>query len=218
MNRLTLTMVLVVSIGGCLLILFLPATAGSWRMPGNQQGYEPAQPIAFSHHLHAGELGIQCLYCHQGAEKSRTAGIPTAETCMNCHRYVTASLSLMRKEDLAAQAENRKPQPVVSDELRKLFDALAVDETMTPDPQRQQPIAWVRVHDLPDFVYFDHRAHVHAGVTCQYCHGPVEAMQRVRQDSSLSMGWCVNCHREATRDGVNGQPALASIDCVTCHY
>ncbi len=216
MNRLTLTIVLLVSIGGCLLIL--SASYGTWRMPGNQQGYEPEQPIAFSHHLHAGELGIQCLYCHQGAEISRMAGVPSAETCMNCHRYVTASLSLIRQEDLAAQTENRQPQPVVSTELQKLYDALAVDKTMTPDPQRERPIEWVRVHDLPDFVYFDHRAHVQAGVTCQYCHGPVETMQRVRQYSSLLMGWCVNCHRDATRDGVNGQSVQASTDCVTCHY
>jgi hypothetical protein len=216
MSRFPTTTVLLVAIAGCLLLL--SATAGSWHLPGNQQGYEPVQPIAFSHHLHAGELGIQCLYCHQGAETSRTAGIPAADTCMNCHRYVTAPLSLMRKEDTAAQAANRSPQLIVSDELRKLFDALAVDDTMTPDPRRQRPIAWVRVHDLPDFVYFNHSAHVQIGVTCQYCHGPVETMQRVRQYSSLSMGWCVNCHRDTTLHGVNGKRAQASTDCVTCHY
>lgn len=216
MNRLPLTMVLLVSTAGCLLLL--SASAGSWRLPGNQQDYEPMQPIAFSHQLHAGELGIQCLYCHQGAEFGRTAGVPTAEICLNCHRYVTAPLSLLRNEDATALAENRKPQPIVSDELRKLYDALAVDQTMTPNPRLQRPIEWVRVHDLPDFVYFNHGAHVQAGVTCQYCHGPVESMQRVRQHSSLSMGWCVNCHRDATLHGVNGKPAQASIDCATCHF
>ena len=126
MSRLTITMVLVAGIGGCLLIL--TATAGSWHLPGNNQGYEPVQPIAFSHHLHAGELGIQCLYCHHGAEVSRTAGLPAAETCLNCHRFVTAPLSLMRQEDEAAQKEKRQPRPVVSDELKKLYDALAVDD------------------------------------------------------------------------------------------
>ncbi len=216
MSRLPTTMVLLVSIAGCLLLL--SATAGSWHLPGNQEGYEPVQPIAFSHHLHAGELGIQCLYCHPGAETSRTAGIPSGDTCMNCHHYVTAPLSLMRQEDAAAQAANRPPQLVVSDELRKLYDAMAVDRTMTPDPQRQRPIEWVRVHDLPDFVYFNHSAHVQIGVTCQHCHGPVETMQRVRQYSSLSMGWCVSCHRDATLHGVNGKRAEASTDCATCHY
>jgi hypothetical protein len=215
MSRLTVTLVLTVSIAGSLLIL--SAAARSWHLPGNQQGYEPAQPIAFSHQLHAGELGIQCLYCHHGAEQSRHAGIPTAETCLNCHRHVTAPLALMRAEDALAQQENRSPQPVLSAELQKLYETLAVDDQMNPDPDRQQPIAWVRVHDLPDFVYFDHRAHVAAGVTCQECHGPVETMDRVRQEHSLSMGWCVNCHRDATLHGVNGKAVKASTDCATCH-
>ena len=216
MSRLTITMVLVAGIGGCLLIL--TATAGSWHLPGNNQGYEPVQPIAFSHHLHAGELGIQCLYCHHGAEVSRSAGLPAADTCLNCHRFVTGRLALMRKEDEAAQKEKRPPKPVVSEELKKLYDALAVDAKMNLDPQRQRPVEWVRVHDLPDFVYFDHRAHVHAGVTCQECHGPVETMDRVRQFQSLSMGWCVNCHRDATQHGVNGKTVKASTDCATCHF
>lgn len=216
MSRLTITMVLVAGIGGCLLIL--SALADTWHLPGNNEGYEPAQPIAFSHQLHAGELGIQCLYCHHGAEVSRNAGLPAAETCLNCHRFVTAPLSLMRQEDEAAQKENRERRPVVSDELKKLYDALAVDEQMNPDPQRQRPIEWVRVHDLPDFAYFDHSAHVQAGVACQECHGPVETMHRMRQHSSLSMGWCVNCHRDATAQGVNGKPVQASTDCATCHF
>ena len=216
MSRLTITILLVICIGGGLLVL--STTAGSWHLPGNNQGYEPVQPIAFSHHVHAGELGIQCLYCHHGAEVSRTAGLPATETCLNCHRYVTARLSLIRDENAAAQEEKREPKTIVSDELKELFDALAVDDEMNPDPARAQPIEWVRVHDLPDFVYFNHGAHVHAGVDCQECHGPVETMDRVRQYSSLSMGWCVNCHRDATRDGVNGKSVHASTDCVTCHY
>ncbi|MCL4850701.1 MAG: hypothetical protein KJZ78_04885, partial [Bryobacteraceae bacterium] len=81
-----------------------------------------------------------------------------------------------------------------------------------------QPIAWTKVHHLPDFVYFDHRPHVNAGVTCQECHGPVETMERVRQVSDLSMGWCVNCHRNANRTGVAGKPVQASIDCSACHF
>ena len=81
-----------------------------------------------------------------------------------------------------------------------------------------QPVPWVQVHNLPDYVYFDHRAHVAAGVACQSCHGPVESMERVSQFSSLSMGWCVNCHRETTANGVNGQAVHASTDCAICHY
>ncbi len=215
MSRLTITMVLLAGIGGCLLLL--SATANSWHLPGNNQGYEPVQPIAFSHQLHAGELGIQCLYCHSGAEVSRTAGLPTGETCLNCHRYVTATLAAMRAEDAAAEKEKRAPKPVISEELKKLYDAMAVDAQMNPDPQHARPIEWVRVHNLPDFVHFDHRAHVQAGVACQHCHGPVETMYRMRQFSTLEMGWCVNCHRDANAHGLNGKRVNASIDCATCH-
>ena len=81
-----------------------------------------------------------------------------------------------------------------------------------------KPIAWKRIHKLPDFVYFDHRAHITASVQCQQCHGPIETMERVRQYETLSMGWCVNCHRDVNETGVAGRQVHASIDCVTCHY
>jgi hypothetical protein len=188
-------------------------------VPGNHQGYEPAQPIAFSHRLHAGELQISCLYCHAGAEQSRHAGIPASNVCMNCHKSVVASLGAVKDEDNQAAQEKRKPKLVVSTELRKLFDALALDEKLQPDPTKApMPIAWVRVHNLPAFAYFDHRAHVNVGVACQRCHGAVETMERVRQVEDLSMGWCVNCHREASRSGVAGKKVHASIDCAACHY
>jgi hypothetical protein len=166
------------------------------------------QPIAYSHRLHAGEMQIQCQYCHFGADKSRHAGIPPASVCMNCHKFVTASLGAVRAEDEDAAKEKRAPRPIVSPELRKLYDAV---NTGTP-------IAWNRIHSLPDFVYFDHRPHVNAGVACQQCHGPVEAMERVRQVSDLTMGWCVNCHRDSNRTGVAGRTVYASINCSTCHY
>ena len=192
---------------------------GSYHLPGNHQGYEPTQPIAFSHRLHAGELQISCLYCHAGAEQSRHAGIPASNVCMNCHKSVTASLGAVRDEEKQAQQENRKPMLVESTELRKLYDALALDEKLQPDAAKApMPIAWVRVHNLPDFAYFDHRAHVNVGVACQRCHGAVETMERVRQVEDLSMGWCVNCHREANRTGVAGKRVHASIDCAACHY
>lgn len=184
----------------------IPKLSG-YRLPGNQQGYEPTQPIAFSHRLHAGELEIACLYCHAGAEVGRHAGIPATSVCMNCHKSVTASFGALR--------ENPK---AVSPELRKLFDSYGLDENLKRDPSKAVPLPWVRVHDLPDFAYFDHRAHVHAGVACRTCHGPVETMERVRQVESLSMGWCVNCHREVNVRGVAGNRVHASLDCAACHY
>jgi hypothetical protein len=212
-----LTIVLGVAL--CFSLLLLGSRAAMFHVPGNQQDYEPAQPIAYSHRLHAGELQIQCQYCHYGADKSRHAGIPAAGVCMNCHRFVTASPGAVRAEDLQASNEKRPPRPVVSPELKKLYDALALDSHMQRDPNRSlQPIAWTRIHALPAFVYFDHRAHVNAGVECQRCHGPVESMERVRQVADLSMGWCVNCHREANRTGIAGKRVNASTDCSTCHY
>jgi len=192
---------------------------GTWPLPGSQQGYEPLQPIAYSHLLHAGELQIDCLYCHSGAETSRHAGIPSASTCMNCHKFITASLGALRAEDELAQQENRRPREIVSPEVAKIYAALGLAEDRERDPSAQtRPIEWVKVHNLPDYVYFDHRAHVSAGVRCQTCHGPVETMERLRQAEDLSMGWCVNCHRDVTENGLAGKAVSASIDCVTCHY
>ena len=193
--------------------------SGSLHIPGNQQDYEPPQPIAFSHRLHAGEMQIACLYCHSGAERSRHAGIPAASTCMNCHKFVTAPLGSLRAEDDLAKKENRRPQPIVSPEIQKIYDALALNGEMARDPQKTpQPIEWTRVYRLPDFAYFNHSAHVNTGVACQQCHGPVETMERVRQVPDLTMGWCVNCHRNANVSGIAGKPVRASIDCSTCHY
>ncbi len=217
MSSRIITVVLLVGLFFGLLAL-VPGMRGL-RLPGNQQGYEPVQPIAFSHRLHAGEMQISCLYCHSAAEKSRHAGIPAASVCMNCHKYVTAPLGAIRAEDELAKEEKRQPQRIVSPELQKLYSALALDEKMQPDSaKRLTPIAWVKVHNLPDFAYFDHRAHVNAGVTCQRCHGPVETMEQMRQVEDLTMGWCVNCHREVNRVGVAGKTVQASIDCATCHY
>lgn len=209
------------------------------HLPGNQVGYEPAQPVAFSHRLHAGELNVSCLYCHSGAERSRHAGIPAESTCMNCHRFVAATRGAVRAEDEAAQREQRAPRRIVSPDIQKLYDALALNDNMQRDPSRRPtPIAWIKIHNLPDFVYFNHAPHVNAGVKCQACHGPVETMERVRQVNDLGMGWCVNCHRGVDRAGLDGAgnftsapaPAAtkaatpvtrrvyASIDCSTCHY
>ena len=200
------------------LVPLLPRLSAA-LLPGNQQGYEPTQPIAFSHRLHAGELQVSCLYCHADAEKGRHAGIASATVCMNCHRSVTAPLRDVRAEAELAKEEKRPPRTIITPELAKLYAALALDDKMQPDPTRAAtPIRWVKVHHLPSFTRFDHGAHVNAGVDCQHCHGPVETMERVRQAESLSMGWCVRCHREAQENGVAGRAVRPSNDCTTCHH
>lgn len=205
-----------------LVILGVAGLAADWeslRLPGNDQGYEPDQPIAFSHRLHAGEMQIDCLYCHTAAETSRHAGFPPADTCMNCHQYVRAPMGAVREEQEQAEAEGREPRRIVSPEIRKIYEALGLDDELKPDPDRSaKPLEWIKIHNLPDYVYFNHAAHVNAGVQCQECHGPVETMERVRQVEDLSMGWCVNCHRDTAAGGINGRIVQPSTDCGACHY
>jgi len=215
-NRLVRTALLAGLAFGCAFLIY---HWNDFYWTGNQQSYEPVQPIAFSHQLHSGKLQIACLYCHSGAEKSRHAGIPAAGVCMNCHRLVTASRETVIEEYQKAQQERRPARPVISAELQKLYDALGLDEKLQRDPAKKTAaIAWVRVHNLPAFSCFDHRPHVTAGVACQECHGPVETTERVRQVGDLSMGWCVNCHRETGRTGVSGKNVRPSTDCASCHY
>jgi hypothetical protein len=195
------------------------AQTTSVRLPGNNQGYEPEQPIAYSHRLHAGELGIDCFYCHFGARTSRHAGIPSASVCMNCHKHVTAPFDDVLQERVRAELEGREPAPIVSAEMRKLYDALGLGEDLVFDPDATPaPIEWVRVHNLPDFVFFDHSVHVARGVACQTCHGPVEGMERVSQFSDLSMGWCMDCHRGTPAQLDGSTDEHVSTDCAACHY
>ncbi|HUY33533.1 MAG TPA: cytochrome c3 family protein [Pirellulales bacterium] len=217
-NRLLSIVLLVGLVVVCVALVF---RLKSYPLAGNQQGYEPVQPIAFSHRLHAGELEIACLYCHNGAERTRHAGIPAASVCMNCHRLVTGDSKLTTREYLRALRTNQPPRPVVSAELQQLYDHLGLDEHHQPDPKKtrqRRAIPWVRVHRLPAYAGFDHRAHMHAGLKCQRCHGPVETMERVRQVEDLSMGWCVECHREPGLADSAGPNAQASTDCAVCHY
>jgi hypothetical protein len=139
---------------------------------------------------------------------------------MNCHRFVTATWGAVRAESDIAKEVGRRPETIVSPEIAKIYAAMGLDKTgQQRDPNTEpEPIAWTKVHNLPDFAYFDHRAHVNAGVVCQSCHGPVETMERVRQFEDLSMGWCVNCHRQSNATGIKGKTVHASIDCATCHY
>jgi hypothetical protein len=126
-------------------------------------GYEPTQPIPFSHAQHAGKLGMDCRYCHNTVEETAMAAVPPAATCMNCHELVTKD----------------------SEKVAGLIDAWRTGKT----------IRWVRVHDLPDYVYFDHSAHVTRGIGCVSCHGRIDRMEVVHQVEPLSMGWCLDCHR-----------------------
>ncbi|MBD3224776.1 MAG: cytochrome C [Caldithrix sp.] len=127
-------------------------------------GYRPEQPVPYSHKLHAGDMGMDCRYCHTNVEQSAHANVPSTQTCMNCHTNVAT-------------------------ESEKL---LLVRESWASG----KPIEWVRVHSLPDYAYFDHSAHITAGVGCESCHGNVAAMEVVEQKKPLSMGWCLDCHRE----------------------
>ena len=132
-------------------------------------GYAPEQPIPYSHKLHAGLLGMDCRYCHQNVERGPHATVPSTQTCINCHSLIKTDSEVL--------------QPVVATNL-----ALAAGTTA-------DPIRWVKVHMLPDYAYFDHSAHVAVGVGCRSCHGRIDQMEIVRQDQPLSMGWCLECHR-----------------------
>ncbi len=196
-------------------------SAADINLPGNHQGYAPEQPISFSHRLHSGDLEMSCLYCHSGVEKSPVAGIPAAMTCMNCHRFVTGNWDETQIEQQRADQENRDARFIVSAELAKLYQSVGfnTEEMRYEDDALTRPIEWIRIHQLPDFVFFDHRSHVTAGVACQSCHGAVEAMERISQFSDLSMGWCVNCHRDVNNGLVSElQGKFASTECGVCHY
>ena len=183
-----------------LVVVVIAAVTGVTRLfrMGMQEGYAPAQPIAFSHKLHAGDNKVPCLYCHYGARTSRHAGIPSSSVCMNCH-------GIMEKQTV---------------EIEQFKEAAQLDKPV---------VSWVKVHNLPDFVYFNHSRHVLSGVTCVNCHGEIEKMTRVEQVKPLTMGWCLACHREhagvststleraARRFSETPKPATG-LDCASCHY
>ena len=170
-----------------ILILF-GGVKGCWNSLsgiGVAQNYQPEQPIAFSHKIHSGDNGIDCNYCHHTARDSKHAGIPSLNVCMNCHTYINEG-TITGKE-----------------EINKIYAAIGFDpSTRTYIPNyEEQPVEWVRVHNLPDLAYFNHSQHVNvAGVECQTCHGEIEEMDEVYQYSKLTMGWCINCHRETEVD------------------
>jgi hypothetical protein len=161
---------------------------------GRQKNYQPQQPIYYSHKVHAGVNQISCLYCHGSAEQGKHANIPSVNVCMNCHMGINTykgSTKLFRED--GTEVDGTK-------EIQKLYDYAGFDPAVSKkwDPSKAKgPIEWVKIHSLPDHVYFNHSQHVKAGkVQCQTCHGSITEMNEVYQFAELSMGWCINCHRE----------------------
>ena len=178
----------------CSVVFFLLSSAYfayGWLMQvGIDQGYMPIQPIHYSHKIHSGDNQIDCQYCHSSARVSKHSGIPSLNVCMNCHENIA---EYDGEEDL----EKGYTKDFYTNEIKKLYKAVGWDENKRIYTGDVEPVKWVRIHNLPDFVYFNHSQHVNvAGVECQTCHGPVEEMEIAYQHSSLTMGWCINCHRE----------------------
>ncbi len=146
-------------------LTYLPLLATLALSPKTRAiGYQPKQPIPFSHAMHAGKLQIDCRYCHSTVEQAAFAAIPPTQTCLNCHASIKSDSAML-----------------VS--MRKSFET-------------GQPISWIKVHDVPDFVYFNHSAHINKGVACEKCHGRIDQMDEVYQAKELSMAWCLECHRQ----------------------
>ena len=206
-------------------------TYGYLMQIGIDQGYAPIQPIHYSHKIHAGANQIECKYCHSSARVSKHSGIPSLNVCMNCHEYIA---DYNGEEDL----ENGYTKDFYTNEIKKLYNAVGWDEVNQVYTGNTQPVKWVRIHNLPDFVYFNHAQHAQvAKIECQTCHGPVEEMEILYQYSPLTMGWCIDCHRESNVDKDNEYyqkvheelskkygvekltvAQLGGIECAKCHY
>ncbi len=199
---------------------------------GVDQGYAPVQPIHFSHKIHAGANEIDCTFCHSSARTSKTSGIPSLNVCMNCHKNIS---DYAGEEDL----EKGYTKDFYTGEIKKLYDAVGWDEENQRYTGETEPVEWVRIHNLPDFAYFNHSQHVTvAGVDCKKCHGLVEEMEIVSQFAPLTMGWCIDCHRETNinvesneyytkihaelskKYGVDKLTAaqMGGLECGKCHY
>jgi hypothetical protein len=196
---------------GFFAIAIAAAILSAYSGASSSQGVSPDQPIDFPHPVHVKTLGMNCLYCHYAANQSPDPGMPAVGTCMGCHTIIGPQ----------RPALEGKPART-SDEIRKLQEFAT----------KRQPIPWVRIHKLPEYVHFPHMRHVNVGVTCQTCHGQIQNMDRVAQFASLNMGWCVNCHVRGynSADGMRAAgyeptPAdsaaplkKARYDCAICHY
>ncbi len=197
---------------------------------GVDQGYEPVQPIHYSHKIHAGDNKIDCNYCHSSARVSKHSGIPSLNICMNCHKSIYEYKGPTTAEYTKEFYDN---------EIKKLYKAVGWDDANQIYTGKTQPVKWVRIHNLPDFAYFNHSQHVTvAGIECQTCHGPVQEMEIMSQFSPLTMGWCINCHRQTNvkvadnayydkihdelskKYGVKELTAaqMGGLECGKCHY
>ncbi|MGB1043333.1 MAG: c-type cytochrome, partial [Tenacibaculum sp.] len=164
---------------------------------GVDTGYQPIQPIAFSHKIHAGDNKIDCQYCHSSAKHSKTSGIPSVNVCMNCHK----NISEVADDTKVVMDDHTLVKADLDKEIAKIYEAAGWDAENLKYTGETKPVKWVRVHNLPDFAYFNHSQHVTvAGLKCQKCHGPVEEMEEVYQYSPLTMGWCIDCHKETKVD------------------
>ncbi|HET8885698.1 MAG TPA: cytochrome c3 family protein [Salinimicrobium sp.] len=203
-----------------------------WLMQvGVDQGYKPIQPIHFSHKIHAGDNQIECKFCHSSARVSQTSGIPSLNVCMNCHKSIG--------EVAESTATDEYSKEFYDAEIQKLYKATGWDPATMAYSGETEPVKWVRIHNLPDFAYFNHSQHVEVGgIQCQTCHGPVEEMEVMYQNAPLTMAWCVNCHRETNvktegneyyekiheelskKYGVEELTVaqMGGIECAKCHY
>ncbi|WP_281297438.1 c-type cytochrome [Flavobacterium limnophilum] len=198
---------------------------------GVDQDYAPIQPIHYSHRIHAGSNGIDCNYCHSAARVGKSAGIPSLNVCMNCHKNIS------EVSDTTATAEYSKD--FYDKEIAKLYKAVGWDKDAQKYTGKTQPVKWVRIHNLQSFVYFNHSQHVNvAGVECQTCHGPVQTYEIQKQFAPLTMKWCVDCHRKtevktegndyykkiheqlSKKYGVDKLTAaqMGGLECGKCHY
>lgn len=198
---------------------------------GVDQEYAPIQPIHFSHKIHAGDNEINCKYCHSAARVSKNAGIPSLNVCMNCHKSVS--------EVAETTATPEYSKEFYDEQIQKLYTAVGWDSETQSYTGKSQPVKWVRIHNLPDFVYFNHSQHVTvAGIECQTCHGPVEGYEVQKQFAPLTMGWCIDCHRKtdvkmegnayyakiheelSKKYGVDKLTAaqMGGLECGKCHY
>lgn len=198
---------------------------------GVDQEYSPVQPIHFSHRIHAGSNGVNCNYCHSAARVGKTAGIPSLNVCMNCHKNIS------EVSDTTATPEFSKAD--YDKEIAKLYTAVGWDKANQKYTGITQPVKWVRIHNLQSFVYFNHSQHVTvAGVACQTCHGPVQTFEVQKQFAQMTMKWCVDCHRKtdvkmegndyytkiheqlSKKYGVDKLTAaqMGGLECGKCHY
>ena len=198
---------------------------------GVDQNYEPIQPIHYSHRIHAGSNGINCNYCHSAARVGKHSNIPSLNVCMNCHKNIA---EVSDTTDTAGYSKS-----FYDGEIQKLYKAVGWDQATQKYTGKTQPVKWVRIHNLPDFVYFNHSQHVKvAGIECQTCHGPVQTYEIMKQFAPLTMGWCIDCHRKtdvkmegneyytkiheqlSKKYGVDKLTAaqMGGLECGKCHY